>query len=107
MMRFGPGEVHVWRIELECSVPELDILRSVLPLNEIEKALRFRTPELTRLWVAAHGALRSILGRYVGLKPMDLALREGAHGKPELVPAANTVFFNLTHTRNLAFVIGA
>jgi 4'-phosphopantetheinyl transferase len=106
-MKFCLDEVHIWRVELDRNTSEIAALRTVLPSTDIERASRFRTSELSNRWIVARGALRSILAAYLGLKPMGLIFSEGAHGKPELVHARNSIFFNLTHTHNLAFVIVA
>ncbi len=79
--------------------------RQVLQAGEIERASRFRTVELSSRWIVARGALRSILSKYLQSRPIDLILVEGTHGKPEFVRAEKNLFFNLTHTHNLAFVV--
>jgi 4'-phosphopantetheinyl transferase len=58
--------------------------------------------------VAAHGALRVIIGGYVGADPASLDFVVGEHGKPALRRhdgmAASDIEFNLSHSADLALV---
>ncbi len=92
-----PGEVHVWRIAL-------DEVRTPEPTpGESARAARFRSAELARRYLRAHGALRAILGTLTTVK-LDFALAE--NGKPWL-PHAPELEFNLSHSHGLALVAAA
>lgn len=104
-MKLGSNEIHVWRIQLDRPALEVARLSALLPPHEVERASRYRTVELSNRWIIAHGALRSTLATYLDINPVDLVLCEGPHGKPELAHAEKNIFFNLTHTNNLAFVV--
>lgn len=106
-MNLSSDEVHVWRIQLDRDLSELSKISAVLPKNDIERAMGLRTEEMRNRWIVSRGALRSILAGYVQRNAIDLIFSEGPHGKPELVDSEKNVFFNLTHTSNLAFVIAA
>jgi len=78
-------------------------------LSEAETArmARFRYPGDRRRYLVAHGALREILAEFTGSgNPSELRFREGAHGKPFLVPMSNqgVVQFSLSHSGELAMV---
>lgn len=45
--------------------------------------------------------LRVLLGSYLGLGPLDVEIRHGAHGRPELAPVYD-LCFNLSHTSGMA-----
>jgi 4'-phosphopantetheinyl transferase len=55
-------------------------------------------------FVAARSALRSILGRYVGRPAEEVRFLLGPVGKPSLADASSPLFFNLSHSREVALV---
>jgi len=54
--------------------------------------------------VASRGALREILGRYLGLPANELRFETSRHGKPHLASAEGELEFNLSHSSSLALV---
>jgi 4'-phosphopantetheinyl transferase len=98
------GEVHLWRIELDCAATSVAALKATLSTEELERAARFRSRELCERWTVARGALRCILAKYSQSEPNSLVLRAGPHGKPELVRPADNISFNLSHTSGLALL---
>jgi 4'-phosphopantetheinyl transferase len=100
----APGEVHVWRIELDCAERSAAVLRATLSLEEEQRAARFRSLELCARWTVAHGALRCILATYARCEPSVLVYRAGPHGKPALASPVQDIPFNLSHTGGLALV---
>lgn len=93
-------DIHVWAVPL-WGEPE-----PFLPL--LSKAERERTERLQildhrRRYAIAHGALRAILGGYVGEDPALLQFRVGPRGKPYLRDQKD-LFFNLSHSGQLALV---
>jgi 4'-phosphopantetheinyl transferase len=96
----APGVVHVWRIRLD--VPDALVARfePTLATQERARANRFRTAELRRRFVAGRGALRAILGGYLGLEPAIVEFSYGDRGKPSL--ATPGLEFNLAHSDDLA-----
>jgi 4'-phosphopantetheinyl transferase len=103
-LRCAPGEVHVWRVELDCADTSIAALAASLSLADREKADRFKTVLLRQRWTVARGALRHILARYARTEPGFLRFAEGPNGKPELCPPVQDLSFNLSHTQGLAFV---
>lgn len=71
--------------------------------EERERAARFRLALHRRRFVAARGALRRILGGYLGMPPAELHFTYGPHGKPAL-PAHPELSFNLSHSEDLALL---
>jgi 4'-phosphopantetheinyl transferase len=96
----APGVVHVWRIRLDVSDQLAARFEPTLAADERERADRFRTAELRRRFVAGRGALRALLGAYLGIEPALVAFSYGHRGKPSL--ANPGVEFNLAHTDDLA-----
>ena len=88
------GEVHVWHGTLEASPDPLT------PAEE-SRARRMGSPRRRREFRVARGALRCILAGALGLDPLTVPIREGAHGKPHLgprCPSLPPVRFNLSHS---------
>jgi 4'-phosphopantetheinyl transferase len=95
------SEVHVWRFGLNVSDLVLHRFRELLCETELVRAERFRLPELRRRFVAARGALRSILAGYLSMDPQQLAFSYGPYGKPSLRNAPQDIQFNLSHSNDL------
>jgi 4'-phosphopantetheinyl transferase len=96
------GEVHVWHSSAD-DAPPSELILPVLEAAERDRASRFVFPEHQRLFIAAHGALRTLLGMYLGVPPETVRFRNAKNGKPELAAPAG-VHFNLSHTSG-AFAI--
>ena len=94
-------EVHVWRLGL--NVPDL-VLRKFSELlceTEVVRSNRFRLPDLRRRFVAARGALRSILAGYLSMDPRQLTFSYGPYGKPSVRNSPHDMQFNLSHSNDL------
>jgi 4'-phosphopantetheinyl transferase len=102
----GEGEAHLWAVSLDLDDDPLRVLDGVLSPDERERAGRFVVPLLGRRFVAARGALRTILSRYVGVEPGAIRFSYGPHGKPSLAAPTgrDDVRFNMSHARDRAFV---
>lgn len=101
-----PRHVHVWRVDLDISAAGQHQLMQVLDAEEQARAARFRTARLRRHFIAARGALREVLSRYLGTAPERLAFDYGPQGKPSL--AAQTggerLYFNVSHSYGMALI---
>jgi 4'-phosphopantetheinyl transferase len=78
-------------------------VRYVSP-EELQRADRLLEPRKRDRFLACRGLLREILGGYVRIKPDELHIAAGAHGKPYLATdsAANArLHFNLSHSGGL------
>jgi 4'-phosphopantetheinyl transferase len=73
--------------------------------DEAQRADRLFDPIKKKHFLACHGLLRKILGRYLGLQPEELNFAIGEHGKPYLSHFAtddnNRLHFNLSHSGSL------
>ena len=94
-----PGQVHVWRLGTERD-PAAGL--ALLSPEERQRADRFRTDLLRARYVAAHAALRLLLGRTLDTPADRLRFRQNAWGKPE--PAEGDLRFNLSHSGPWAVV---
>lgn len=99
-----PDEVHVWRFPLD--VHEALALDLALDLSDEERgrAARFTFGRDRRRYIAAHGALRRILGPYLSELPAKILLTSEAGGKPHLASPETDLRFNLAHSGNLGLL---
>lgn len=95
-----PGdEVHVWLIPAGTAAS----VASLLDTAEQAQAARFTFDHGRELYVAAHGGLRLLLGRYLDEPPAALLFETQADGKPSLAGDA-PLRFNLSHSGETAAV---
>ena len=95
------GAVHLWPVHLEAPDDVLAACLRLLTPEETSRAARFRFEPLRRSWVLARGALRLLLGGYLGVNPAGIRLQLGPRGKPRLDMPGN-IAFNLSHSGNVA-----
>lgn len=100
--RLEASEVHIWRFGLDVPRDRLDRFEATLNIEERARADRFRGEGLRKKFVAGRGALRSLLGSYLGRNPADVRLRYGVHGKPILEDDPGGLSFNLAHSGDVA-----
>jgi 4'-phosphopantetheinyl transferase len=93
------GEIHLWQADLASNMKALPALEQMLAAEELVKAGRFRVEADRKRYIFAHGALRTILARYLNTTPGALAFRYGPEGKPKLAKGA--VRFTMSHSHNL------
>jgi 4'-phosphopantetheinyl transferase len=80
----APDAIHVWRASLDLLTPCLRQLDDVLAPIEKARADRFIFGRDRDRYVAGRACLKMILGRYLGLDPVNVSLRYGPFGKPSL-----------------------
>lgn len=102
-------EAHVWAASLEIGANVLAECESLLSAEERSRALALRNADLRRKYVVSHGALRILLGQYVGDRPQNLMFATAPDGKPQLCkrhdnPENESIRFNLAHSGELALV---
>lgn len=105
--KLNPGEVVVWSYSLDVAPSMRDRYRSWLSDDEVGRASRFVAARDQERFVVAHGALRAIVGGYLGKSPGALRFRKGPSGKPELEECdarPSVVSFNLTHSHGRGVV---
>jgi 4'-phosphopantetheinyl transferase len=98
--RLAPGAVHIWRADLDAVA---DSVLDGLSGDERERAAGIAGDRESALWSRSRGVLRELLARYLTTDADAVELSIGTHGKPELSrPGGPELFFNLSHSRNLA-----
>ena len=102
----GPGEIHLWSVRLDPPAERVEALGRVLSEDEWERARRFRFDKHRRQYVVGRGALRTLLGAYLGIDPKAVRFTYGPRGKPFLASPldARGLHFNLSNSDELALV---
>jgi len=94
------NEVHVWRVLLDVTPVEFEILLGFLSVDELTRAGRFHFERDQKRFIVARGILRKILGHYLKKNPDDIRFEYTSHGKPILAPGVDKekICFNLSHS---------
>lgn len=100
------AECDVWRVDLRLDGRRPAGLAGLLDSGERERAARFLSAETRRRFIAAHGALRLILGRELNVSPAEIGFRTSENGKPELQAPerGQGLRFNLSHSHEVALI---
>lgn len=94
----NPCKVDLWNIQFSQQIEQLDVHRSLLRANELERAARFKNPALANAYISTRGTLRQILAAHLNTEPADLRFERSEHGKPYL--PNSDVHFNLSHSKD-------
>jgi 4'-phosphopantetheinyl transferase len=96
-----PAPCELWRIDLDQHVPAAALAK--LSADEMARARRFVFERDRHRFIAAHAALRQLLGQRSGESGAALRLVAGRFGKPALAAAAG-LHFNLSHSQAIGLV---
>lgn len=97
------NQIHVWRLDLEKSTDQVSCLFACLGADEVSRAGRFKFDKDRRRYIACRGALRRILGGYLGEDAREVAFEYGPAGKPS-VSGGGDIRFNLSHSHEACVV---
>jgi 4'-phosphopantetheinyl transferase len=106
-IRLEPNAVHLWGIELDGSSHCQERCAEWLDEIERHRAARFIREDIRRHYVLAHGGLRAVLSRYLGVNPNRVPLDRSATGKPFLTRELrdrSAITFNLSHAHGRALI---
>ena len=101
------GTVDLWSSSLEADVSGLEYCRACLSEEERARAARFVRPQDQIRFTLAHGGLRVVLARYLGIEPAGVRFLAGPTGKPALLDqqgGSHGVHFNLSHSHGRMLV---
>lgn len=93
-------EVHVWFAELDHPDAVVQGLGETLCPEECRRANRFRFKHDRQRFVVGRAVLRTILGRYLEIKPQEVSFEYGQFGKPSLAEEleVSKLQFNVSHS---------
>ena len=97
-------EVHIWCVSLDVPPETLARLDATLSLEERDRGARLRFTQDRQRFTVAHGALRDLLGLYLGIPPSRVGYVYNAFGKPALDPRCGRLRFNLSHSADIALI---
>lgn len=97
------SSVHVWILDLDHPFAEFSNLEQTLAPEERARARRLRFPRDRHRYITARGALRTILGAYLGIDAKVLRLGVERFGKPCVQSGfgVKPVHFNVAHSQHL------
>jgi 4'-phosphopantetheinyl transferase len=99
--------IHVWGFSLDESPSFVQQCRSWLSEDERGRAGRFISQQDQLRFVLAHGGLRVVLGRYLGLGPDAVELDRSEAGKPFVKKergGQSSITFNMSHAHGRALI---
>lgn len=94
--------VHTFRANLDASSSYSTSLAAFLSPDETERARRFHFDRDRVRYSIARGLLRALIGRYLSCHPASISFRYDSFGKPHLAHPDAKLFFNLSHSGNIA-----
>ena len=104
-LQLARGAAHSWSVPLDVPPETSAALYATLTEDERSRSARFRFERDRRRFIVAHGALRDLLGRYLGINPEEIRFVTNPFGKPALDPALGSrLEFNLSHSADLALI---
>ena len=98
------NHVDIWLASLDINKTNLSKLKTILSEDELIRAQRFYSVELTKQFIAARGFLRLILARYIKVKPEELQFQYNVYRKPFLIGTFNKkeLCFNASNSHGIA-----
>jgi 4'-phosphopantetheinyl transferase len=96
--------IALWSCRLERTPDEITAAADCLSAAERARADRFGTDALRRRWIAGRATLRNLLAVTLGISPVDVTIRRGRRGRPELADPGSGVDFNVSHTHGIALI---
>ena len=103
-MNITRNEIHIWRIQLDRPLKAVIPFDKILSDSERFKANKFRLERDKRQYKVSHGAMRTILGKYLGIDPQKIQYTYSPLGKPFLASDIykKQLHFNLSHSGDYA-----
>jgi 4'-phosphopantetheinyl transferase len=105
--RLEQNVIHLWGIELDGSPQCLERCTQWLDKEEQHRAGRLVREEDWQRYVLAHGGLRAVLSRYLGVDPGVVELRRDEVGKPFVTRKSrgqSLITFNMSHAHGRVLI---
>lgn len=97
------NETHLWRFGLSRSAEHGHALSTTLSAEERSRADRFKSVTARHRFIVGRATLREILSRYLQVRPAEITIAYGPHGKPTLA-VHPSLQFNLSHSHDVALL---
>jgi 4'-phosphopantetheinyl transferase len=96
-LTLDPAGLHLWLVDLDRPAD----LQSILSADEQARAARFHFDRDRRRYITGRGSLRLILGRYLGVEPVQTRFDYTPYGRPLLADpfAVSGLRFNVSHAQ--------
>jgi 4'-phosphopantetheinyl transferase len=96
--------VHIWRVDLNQDRSTTETLTSLLSADELRRASKYYFQRESDRFVVARGVLRTILGSYLLLSPLEIGFSFNRYGKPALHQRLDEdlLRFNVAHSGTIA-----
>jgi 4'-phosphopantetheinyl transferase len=103
-LQLTPQEVHLWQVDLDLPLEQVQALLPLLSEDEVKRANRFYFEQHRQRFIVARGTLRKLLGSYLDMLPEQIQFNYSSRGKPSLVNGnkTDTIQFNVSHSQGLA-----
>jgi 4'-phosphopantetheinyl transferase len=106
LLELPPGEIHLWLSFYDEITDErlLASYRDLLVAEEAQQEQRFYFAKDRRRYLVTRAMVRTVLSRYVSMKPSAWIFSIGAYGRPEIAnvkSGTEHLSFNLSHTDGL------
>jgi medium-chain acyl-[acyl-carrier-protein] hydrolase len=98
-----PREAHIWTVRLDREASDSMRLREILSADERQRADAFVHAADRRRYTITRAALRTLLGRYGGVRPDTIGFSYSANQKPGC-EALRPLEFNVSHSGALALI---
>jgi len=105
-MGLSDSKIDFYKVEFAELHPKLEDFLELLSKKELDKASKFKYPELSESYLLGRGFLRNVLGNKLSISPENVIISEGEHGKPYV---EGEISFNASHTSEyyaLAVTVG-
>jgi 4'-phosphopantetheinyl transferase len=100
----GVGDVQIFKVDIAPVPSAISRLLPRLAADEHERANRFVFDRHRFRYIRTRAALRALLGRHLNVSPADVALTTAPGGKPFLADTRASLFFNVSHSGDLALI---
>jgi 4'-phosphopantetheinyl transferase len=99
-------EIQVWKQYLTRGPAEIESLQRLLSPDELGRAQRFRFSSDRNHFIVARGMLRTLLGHYLTVSPVELSFSYSSFGRPSIThPEVASAFdFNISHSGGVALM---
>lgn len=92
--------IHIWHTRFEDHVKKYELFQSWLAPEEKIRAETLAIP-YRQSFIISRGVLRDLLAHYSEQPPQQLKLSYSVSGKPLLINPAQSIEFNLSHSKNI------